>query len=412
VLLLLLQMYTLKPCGLGRVDPCWLTDWFIRATMAPVPVEVVPIANYIAEWPDVGATVDCKEGPCLLAQVVFKGPKYALVDGDHDNWLTTEHNSRLGFYLVTEAGEVYTDAYCPEIRNGWCFAYRKGWRHFVNGKEAPPEAHYESRVGVEVGKPCGSLVQGLEVQTPTNKAITKDVPLHDFVGDDPRGLPLMSAPHFESSCMETDSCNPWPAPTYNHGWHRSTVVGGGVPGDDPWPGPYDGGPSNLLTSDGAGEVKTYEVDGRGFVITQKGEVDPHQPGGLVGDGPIGGEKVTVIVPGGKVEPPKFVLLPRGCNIFGDPMQDGSTVVCDAPVDPVDVPAIKRELATQILMEGIMVSTPCEGRWVKAINKAQVCYEKRWTCRNPADVLLTSEDGHHWCHEVRPLLPANGKKVNN
>lgn len=65
--------------------------------------------------------------PWLLSNIDAGDARYLLEDQINGNKVANV-GKKLGFYLITTRGEVYTDADCKGIHNGWCMSQGK-WEH-------------------------------------------------------------------------------------------------------------------------------------------------------------------------------------------------------------------------------------------------------------------------------------------
>lgn len=62
-----------------------------------------------------------------------------------------------------------------------------------------------------------------------------------------------------------------------------------------------------------------------------------------------------------------------------------------PPEPADVPAVQ-------VTDGSSYVAPCSPR---DPDSYPYCAVPRWKCEDSSRILLTSEDGKHWCHKVEP-----------
>lgn len=65
-----------------------------------------------------------------------------------------------------------------------------------------------------------------------------------------------------------------------------------------------------------------------------------------------------------------------------------------PSKLVDLPAV-------LGFDGVKDCTPCENGWFGGIRCKAICAPDVYSCADKFRILLTSEDGKHWCHKVQP-----------
>jgi hypothetical protein len=100
---------------------------------------------------------------------------------------------------------------------------------------------------------------------------------------------------------------------------------------------------------------------------------------------------------GQSDPPLHQRRSLHCEYISDAIE------CN-PSTPIDVPAVRLKDTTSTsgdLPDPAFGKKFCEDMGGTMRDRQCVYTWRHWSCADKTRILLTSEDGKHWCHKVQP-----------